>query len=172
MALKPGEIQVWVARDLPSDQALGMVLAHYTAGDLEISRSPNGKPYLAGEIRLRFNLAHSGIVVLVAVALDVEVGVDVERLRPMPDCLAVAGRFFTPEDAAAIAEIPLAEREREFFRRWTRTEAMLKARGLGLYGAGTALDGDWTVEAIDAGDEYAAAVAAERSGMSVRVRRL
>jgi hypothetical protein len=49
---------------------------------------------------------------------------------------------------------------------------MLKARGIGLYGAGTALDGDWTVVPIDAGEEYAAAVAAERSGMAVEMRQL
>jgi 4'-phosphopantetheinyl transferase len=117
--------------------------------------------------RIQFNLSHSGGISLVAVALDVEVGVDVERLRPMPDCLPVAERFLPPGNAAALAEIPAVEREREFFVRWTRAEAMLKARGVGLYGAGTALDGEWTVAAIDAGEEHAAVVAAERSGMRV-----
>ena len=104
--------------------------------------------------------------------LDAGVGVDIERLRPMPDCLAVAGRFLAPEDAAALAETPAVEREREFFMRWTRSEAMWKARGIGLYGAGAALDGEWTVLPIDAGEEHAAAVAAERSGMVVTVRQV
>jgi hypothetical protein len=88
----------------------------------------------------------------------------------MPDCLAVAGRFLAPEDAAILAETPTVEREREFLIRWTRTEAMWKARGIGLYGADAALDGEWTVMEIDAGEEYAAAVAAERSGMRVVMR--
>jgi len=170
--IHPGRIHVWLARDRPSGDALRAILQRYTAGALEFAHGPHGKPYLRAAPHLRFNLSHSGGVSLVVVALDVEVGVDIERLRTMPDCLAVAERFLAPGDAAALAETPAAERGREFFVRWTRTEAMLKARGLGLYGAGTALDGEWTVMPIDAGEEYAAAVAAERSGMVVTVQRI
>ena len=168
--IHPGEIHVWLARNLLPRAALRDVLERYTAGELEFAHGPHGKPYLPNAPRIRFNLSHSGGVSLVAVALDVEVGVDIERLRPMPDCLAVAERFFAPGDAAALAETPAVEREREFFVRWTRAEAMWKARGIGLYGAGAAPDGDWTVVPIDAGKEYAAAVAAERSGMAVEMR--
>jgi len=170
--IHPGEIHVWLARHLPSRAALRATLERYTAGDLEFVHGPHGKPYLRRGPQIQFNLSHSGGVSLVAVALDVEVGVDVERLRPMPDYLAVAECAFAPRNAAALAEAPAAEREREFFVRWTRTEAMLKARGIGLYGAGAALDGDWTVLPVDAGEEYAAAVAFERSGMAVTMRRL
>jgi 4'-phosphopantetheinyl transferase len=170
--IHPGEIHVWLARNQSSRAALRATLERYTADALEFAHGPHGKPYLRDAPQLQFNLSHSGGVSLVAVALDVEVGVDIERLRPMPDCLAVAGRFLAPGDAAALAETPRAEREREFFIRWTRTEAMWKARGMGLYGAGVALDGDWTVVPIDAGEEYAAAVAAERSGMAVEMRQI
>jgi len=174
---RPGEIHVWMthdrpSRDRPSRDLLRAILQRYTAGALEFAHGPHGKPYLRDAPQLQFNLSHSGGVSLVAVALDVEVGVDVERLRPMPDCLAVAERFLAPEDAAALREAPAVEREREFFVRWTRAEAMWKARGIGLYGAGTALHGDWTVVPIDAGEEYAAAVAVERSGMVVGMRQL
>ena len=168
--IHPGRIHVWLARRLLSRDALRSILGRYTAGALEFAHGPHGKPYLRDAPQLRFNLSHSGGVSLVAVALDVEVGVDIERLRPMPDCQAVAERFLAPEDAAALTETPAVEREREFFIRWTRSEAMWKARGLGLYGAGTALDGDWTVVPIDAGEEFAAAVAAERSGMAVEIK--
>ena len=170
--IHPGRIHVWLARRLPSRDALRAILERYTAGDLEFAHGPHGKPYLRDAPQLQFNLSHSGGVSLVAVALDVEVGVDIERLRPMPDFLALAERFLAPGDAAALAETPAVGREREFFVRWTRTEAMLKARGVGLYGAGVALDGDWTVVPVDAGEEYAAAVAAERSGMVVAVQQL
>ena len=163
---------MWLARRLPSRDALRAILGRYTAGALEFAHGPHGKPYLRDAPQLQFNLSHSGAVSLVAVALDVEVGVDIERLRPMPDCQAVAERFLAPEDAAALAETPAVEREREFFTRWTRSEAMWKARGIGLYGAGTPLDGEWTVVPIDAGEEYAAAVAAERSGMAVEMRQV
>ena len=33
---------------------------------------------------------------LVAVARDVEVGVDIERVRPLPEYAAIAQRFFPP----------------------------------------------------------------------------
>ena len=168
--LHPGEIHVWLARNVQSRAALRATLQRYTAGALEFAHGPHGKPYLRDAPQLQFNLSHSGGVTLVAVALDAGVGVDIERLRPMPDCLAVAGRFLAPEDAAALAETPAVEREREFFIRWTRSEAMWKARGVGLHGAGTPLDGDWTVVPIDAGEEYAAAVAGERSGMVVEMQ--
>ena len=168
--IHPGEIHVWLARDLSSHDALRAILERYTAGTLELAHGAHGKPYLRAAPQLQFNLSHSGGVSLVAVALDIEVGVDVERLRPMPDCLAVAERFLAPEDAAALREMPAVEQEREFFVRWTRSEAVWKARGIGLYGAGVALDGDWTVVPVDAGEEYAAAVAGERSGMVVEMQ--
>jgi 4'-phosphopantetheinyl transferase len=172
MEMHPGEIHVWRVQGLQSLAASRAVLRRYTSGALEFAHGPHGKPYLRDAPQLQFNLSHSGGVSLVAVALDVEVGVDIERLRPVPDCLAVAGRFLAPRDAAALAETPAVEREREFFARWTRAEAMWKARGIGLYGAGVALDGDWTVVPVEAGEEYAAAVAAERSGMTVEMQRL
>jgi 4'-phosphopantetheinyl transferase len=96
--------------------------------------------------------------------------VDVERLRPLPDCLAIAERFFPPTDAAALAGEPADRREHEFFRRWTRIEAVLKARGIGLYGAGAEPAGDWTVLPVNVGEEYTAAVAAARAGVTVQVR--
>ena len=170
MRIHPAEIHVWLARGINSRAALAAVLGRYTESELQFDRGPHGKPCLLSAPEIRFNLSHSSGVLLVAVTLDVEIGVDIERFRPLPDCLGVAGRFFPPDDAAALAAVPAAEREREFFTMWTRTEAKLKARGVGLYGAGEALDGEWTVAAIDAGDQYAAAVAAERSGMTVTLR--
>jgi len=106
---------------------------------------------------------------LVGVALGVEVGVDIELLRPIPEHAAIAERFFPPSEAEALAAVPEAKRERDFFRRWTRIEAMLKARGTGLYGAGAELDGEWTVCEIDAGSGFAAAAAALVEGMRVMV---
>jgi len=113
---------------------------------------------------LRFSLSRSQGVALIAVALEVDAGVDVERLRPIPEYAAIAERFFPPSEREDLDE-------RDFFRRWTRIEAKLKARGVGLYGAGAELGGEWTVEPIDAGEGFAAAVAVERAGMRVVVVR-
>lgn len=157
-------------RFLRSHAALRAILSRYTSTPLEFAVAEHGKPYLPAIPELWFNLSHSQELALVGVATDVELGVDVEHLRPLPDCLAIAERFFPPEEAAALAEVPADRREGEFFRRWTRIEAMLKALGLGLCGAGRALDGDWTVLPVEVGPGYAAAVAATRAGITVRVR--
>ena len=65
-------------------------------------------------------------------ALDREVGVDVERLRPVPDMLEIAACCFSERERAFLAELDGAERVDAFFRAWTRKEAWLKATGYGL----------------------------------------
>jgi len=158
-------------RYLRSHAALRAILRTYTGAQLDFAISEHGKPYLPADPELKFNLSHSHEVALVAVARHIEVGVDVEWLRPLAECLALAERFFPPGEAAALAEVPPGAREGEFFRRWTRIEAMLKARGIGLYGAGAEMDGEWTVAPVDVGPEYVASVAAPSSGMTVRTHR-
>ena len=123
--------------------------------------SDTGKPFLPASPSVKFNLSHSGERALVAVALEVEVGVDVERVRLMPDWRQIAERFFPPSEAAELAG------ESDFFQRWTRIEAVLKARGVGLYGAGSEPEGEWTVESIDLGPDYAAAAAAPHPDMQL-----
>ena len=48
-------------------------------------------------------------------------------------------------------------------------EAVLKARGVGLYGAGEEPEGEWAIQEIEIDEEYAAAMAAPRAGMTVSV---
>jgi len=158
-------------RYLRSHAALRAILGAYTAASLDFALAEHGKPYLPAEPNWKFNLSHSHEMALVAVAREVEVGVDVEWLRPLAACLAIAERFFPPTEAAALKEVPPGAREEEFFRRWTRIEAMLKARGIGLYGAGVEMDGEWTVAPVDMGPGYAGSVAASRGGMTVRTHR-
>jgi 4'-phosphopantetheinyl transferase len=138
------------------------ILARFTAAPLEFALQQHGKPHLPLSPELRFNLSHSHELALVAVALDREVGVDIERLRPLPRFAAVADRFFPPSE-------PAPTDETDFFRRWTRVEALLKARGVGLYGASTDPADEWTIEEIPVPNGFAAAVAAEGSGFTITV---
>jgi 4'-phosphopantetheinyl transferase len=157
-------------RYLRSHAALRAILATYTAAPLDFAMAEHGKPYLPAFPDLRFNLSHSHDMALVAVTHGIEIGVDVERFRPMQECMAIAERFFPPLEAAELAAVPPEGREVEFFRLWTRIEAKLKARGIGLYGAGQELDGEWTVVPIEVGPEYSASVAANCAGLTARVR--
>lgn len=115
--------------------ALRLVLADAGLGPpecLTIVAGAFGKPELAQQSPLRFNVAHSGEVAMVALAEGREVGVDVEQVRPRPDLRAVAARFFAPAESAAIAALDGAALEEAFHRCWVRKEACVKATGHGL----------------------------------------
>lgn len=101
-------------------------------GALRFGRGPHGKPSLPGS-DLAFNLSHSGPVgLLVAGSSALEWGIDIERIRPLPDALAVARRVFTPAEQEALWREPPDHQSRAFMTLWTRKEACLKALGTGL----------------------------------------
>ncbi len=147
-------------RYLRAHAALRDVLSSLTGAPLQFALHEKGKPYLVSAPEVRFNLAHSHEMALVAVTRDVEVGVDVEQIRKLPEYAAIAQRFFP-------AGHPAPSSVRDFFRHWTRFEALLKAHGAGLYGAGATPPGEWAVSEIDVGPRFAAAVAVEGALPSV-----
>ena len=115
-------------------QVLGSYLGR-PAASLEFERGTNGKPGLAAEARscgLQFNLAHSEALALIAVALDTPVGVDVERIRGLPDGEQLVTRFFSHREASDYRLLPEHQRTEAFFNLWTRKEAWLKATGEGI----------------------------------------
>jgi medium-chain acyl-[acyl-carrier-protein] hydrolase len=111
---------------------LGRYLGRNPA-DLQFGYNPQGKPQLAGESAgLRFNLAHSHGLALVALCRGREIGVDLERIRPEFAGDPVARRFFSPREVATLRALPAERRHEAFFVCWTRKEAYLKATGKGL----------------------------------------
>lgn len=93
---------------------------------------PHGRPTLAGHPDLRVSLSHSGERVVLALAGGVEVGVDVERVRPHGDLERMAGKFLSPAERDAWSAVPPPLREEAFATYWTRKEAVVKATGDGL----------------------------------------
>ena len=81
---------------------------------------------------LGFNWSHSGDQALIAIARGIAPGIDIERLRPRPRSLEIAQRYFSADEAAALAALPLADRDVGFLELWTAKEAVLKALGRGL----------------------------------------
>lgn len=146
---------------LRSHAALRAILGKLTKARLDFAVTASGKPYLPGAPELQFNLSHSNEMALVGASLDVEIGVDVEHIRRLSDYTAMAERFFPPSEATDVTGAA------DFFRRWTRIEAAVKAQGSGLFGMGGELTGEWTIEEIDVGPGYAAAVALPRAGIAV-----
>lgn len=99
---------------------------------LHFGYGAQGKPWLLDESDLRFNVAHSGDLILYAVRKEREVGIDVEWMRTEPSYEMIAEQFFAPAEVAALRAVPLAAQPQVFFNIWTRKEAFIKARGEGL----------------------------------------
>jgi 4'-phosphopantetheinyl transferase len=173
-ALSDREAHVWRAEmeTVPAELTLRRVLAAYLGEapeEIELTAGEHGKPRLAdGPERLAFNLSHSGRLALVAVARDREVGVDVERVRPERDLLALAERALAPEEATAVREADEPERTRLFYELWTRHEARLKCLGVGLAARPTWPTPPVAVQALPIDPGFAAALAV--SGEAVPIR--
>jgi 4'-phosphopantetheinyl transferase len=94
---------------------------------------PHGKPRLLTprEPRLDFSVSHAGDVVVVAVVVDGQVGVDVEKISVEPsDHLANA--VLSVVEQRSYASLSSCDQMDAFFVYWTRKEAVLKALGVGL----------------------------------------
>ena len=71
----------------------------------------------------------SATILACAVVPEIDVGFDVEEIRPAP--LDVARRF-APSEQSDITSCRPEERDERFFSYWTLKESYMKARGLGL----------------------------------------
>jgi len=118
-------------------EILGRLLGE-PAASLRFRAAAVGKPELdrgpgiSGS--LRFNVSHSSELALIAVGLGRELGVDLERLRPIGEAERIVASFFTPAEQRAFAAIAGPDRPSAFLRGWTRKEAVLKGFGMGLSG--------------------------------------
>jgi 4'-phosphopantetheinyl transferase len=81
---------------------------------------------------LRFSLSHSDGLVLVAVSIGRELGVDLEQIRRDFDYSQVAQQFYSPAEQAMLRSLPADDQPWGFYNAWTRKEAYIKAIGLGL----------------------------------------
>jgi 4'-phosphopantetheinyl transferase len=94
-----------------------------------------GKPELApvnGAPALHFNLSHSGEVALYAFAQQRPLGIDIERIKPDLAWRDLARHVFSPYEQQVLETLPAMEQLPAFYRGWTRKEAYIKARGMGL----------------------------------------
>ena len=130
--------------------------------EIEFAYGANGKPRLADDTGLRFNLSHSQGLVALAFCEGREVGVDVEAQRDKLFTEGIARRYLPPGVAMEIDRRAGAERTREFFRAWVRQEAYAKGRGAGLELIGQSPDPEeWTILDLDLSRGYAGALAIE-----------
>jgi 4'-phosphopantetheinyl transferase len=171
--------------------ALRRILSRYLDArpeQIRVVTDAQGKPHLAsraGASTLCFSLSHSGECALLAVTKDRDVGVDVERIRPVSAWREIAARYFSKREREALWSLPNDRTLEAFFQGWTRKEAYSKALGRGVSqlwrqfsvslapGAATELpaaepdtgaEGQFTLCALEMDPGYVAAVAAQGVG--------
>lgn len=114
--------------------ALRRILSAYLGQppqDLQFSHGPWGKPALAWH-PLCFNLSYAGDLMLLGITQGRALGVDLERIRPIPEMEDIAALWFSALERDAWQRLPAEQKLPAFFHAWTRKEAFLKASGRGL----------------------------------------
>lgn len=104
--------------------------------DVEFEYGLHGKPSLrsvgGATSRIQFSVSHSADHALIAIAMDRQVGIDLEFQDPAVRILKLAKRFFSPRESAELAGLKESDQLAGFFRCWTCKEAYLKGTGFGL----------------------------------------
>ncbi|GHO91995.1 4'-phosphopantetheinyl transferase [Reticulibacter mediterranei] len=168
---------------------LRVLLGRYFAcepAQIRFCYSSYGKPSLEDgtQAGLQFNLSHSHQMALLAFTRDRNVGVDIEYMRPDVEFEQLAQHFFSPTECAVLLDVVPVLRKETFYNCWTRKEAYIKARGEGLSmpldlfdvslrpGEPAALlqcrenpaeVARWSLHALMPGEQYAAALAVEKT---------
>jgi 4'-phosphopantetheinyl transferase len=168
---------------------LRVLLGHYLAwapAQIRFRYSSYGKPSLEDgtQAGLQFNLSHSHQMALLVFTWDRDVGVDIEYMRPDVEFEQLARHFFSPTECAVLLDVAPTLRKETFYNCWTRKEAYIKARGEGLSipldmfdvslrpGEPAALlqcrenpaeVARWSLHALMPGEQYAAALAVEKT---------
>lgn len=101
----------------------------------QFGKTRHNKPYIASPslpLSLNFNLSHTEKLIVLAVVLDGDIGVDAEFLAGRNAGLDIAQKYFTPGEVRDLLAVPVEQRQNRFFDLWTLKEAYIKACGLGL----------------------------------------
>ena len=189
-----GGIDVWFVPWYPEriGESPYRILERYGPKDrpLRVIRRDSGQPRIEGCPDLSLSLSHSGRMAVLVLGRGCNVGVDLEWIRPVDHLPRLVRRFLAPEEADRILHRPEHERRAAFFRTWVRKEAYLKGLGGGVpsklrsfvldeadEGASirlTSLEQDgasrWHLIDLVSPDGYAAALAVDRVGVTIRGR--
>jgi 4'-phosphopantetheinyl transferase len=95
----------------------------------------NGKPELGlpyATSGLRFNLSHADGLAAYVFTQERRVGIDIERVRSLPDADGVAARVLDRDELREYAALAERDKPTGLFNAWTRKEAFAKATGEGL----------------------------------------
>ena len=127
--LAPDAVHLWLLDATAREHGVAALLAAYAGVDAPaFVPNAHGKPLLDGHA-LRFNLAHSGERLLLAIG-STELGVDLEHVRRIRRREALLARCFTEREQAAIRAA--SDPHDALLTAWTAKEALVKAIGRGI----------------------------------------
>jgi 4'-phosphopantetheinyl transferase len=139
-------VTVWLARAPAAPrQVARTLLVRAVAALLRVApdavvvdREAGGRPVVrcAGATAPHVSVSHCRGLVAVAVSTLAPLGVDAERIRPLP-ARQLARRWLPPGEHDWVAGTPQRHQAEAFLLLWTAKEAIGKAYGVGLRGAGT-----------------------------------
>ncbi len=138
-------VYVWVGRSTGGRPETARRLLRRAGGtllgraeaEIIVGRDATGRPFVrAGDAAgLPVSVSHAGGTVVVAARRAGPVGVDVEARRELP-AVALARRWYAPEEAVWLADRPADRRAEAFLLLWTAKEAVGKVLGRGLRDGG------------------------------------
>jgi 4'-phosphopantetheinyl transferase len=160
--------------------------------DWRFKVAANGKPFILRNGKQRqkpfsFSLSHTRGLVACAIATQLDMGIDVERLDRMVDIDAMAPLCLSSSELDALRRCPAPERQIRFIELWVLKESLVKATGTGLSGlkgssftlredGGIGLvsrsidQAEWHFELFRPTPRYRLGVAVKRSSAKVSVR--
>ncbi|RZK13103.1 MAG: 4'-phosphopantetheinyl transferase superfamily protein [Flavobacterium sp.] len=100
--------------------------------DISFQYSKFGKPSIADNNSLQFNISHSQNMALFGFTKKFTIGVDVEFVNPNIEVRDIAANFFSRKEIQNLFALPAEQQTLGFFNCWTRKEAFIKAVGEGL----------------------------------------
>lgn len=98
---------------------------HYT--EIDIDYNDYQKPFFADQ-QLKFNISHSGELVVCVLSKTLELGIDVEMIKEVP--LESFRSQMTPTEWKKV--VAASNKLEAFYDYWTAKEAVIKAHGNGL----------------------------------------
>jgi 4'-phosphopantetheinyl transferase len=126
------QVDIWVGASRSLVREVLAREAGIAPAELHIERGENGKPFVPEWPHLYFNLSHSGSLYVCGITHVGPIGVDIEQVRDIPEAEDIRKQY-------ALAAGP-------FLVAWTRREAYLKARGVGLSGIDEPVRNGWHTE--------------------------
>jgi 4'-phosphopantetheinyl transferase len=125
-------------RFIQAHGVMRQILSNYSDADaatLTFVRNHHGKPHLiprANGPNLQFSVSHSSNCCMLAVRLDHSIGIDVEKVRDLPQAMNIVRSYFTPAEGRALAALRGTAQRDAFFAFWTHKEAAVKGLGISL----------------------------------------